>query len=373
MKRLIKKTKKLVKGMPSAVVVSILVHAGLFLLLGGLIIFKFIPQPPPKFEPPPPVVRPKMPLKKLQIKLKKPTKPKATAKIVAVVKQVKLTDIAFPDLPSGGMGAGIGGGADVVDFLDMPGLDDDDGLLGGEKSVGNDLEGTYYDIKRRRSGTYNGEENATWTRAIEEFIQKGWDTSTLARFYRSPVKRYATCVMVPTMSSSIAPSAFGEDPGSGLYWIVHYKGQIVYPEDITFRFWCAADGFMAVRVNGEMVLFDAWRYGRENFNVDWRNNNPQSNTYRLGHDTFMEVGDWVTLKAGVPQDIEVLIGDEGGLCALMLVVEVKGVDYPRNKQGGPILPVFKTGRLSHDLIDRIYMDLSPNECCLTHGPVFSDY
>lgn len=373
MKKLIQNTKRLIKGAPTAVVVSLLFHAGLFMLAGMLVIFTIVRPKEVAFEPPPPVKVPKMPLKKLQVKMKKPTKPKSTAKITAVVNRPDLHDIQFPDLASSGIGAGLSSGGEVVSFGDMPEFEEEEGLLGKEKSVGNDLEGTYYDIKRTRSGTYNGEENVTWIATVDKFIREGWDTTVLSRFYRSEGKRYATCIMVPSMSSSIAPSAFGEDPGSGLYWLVHYKGEIVYPEDITFRFWCAADGFMAVRVNGEMVLFDAWQYERENFSVRWRNNDSQSNIYRLGHNTLMEVGDWITLKAGEPQDFEVFMGDQGGLCALMLVVQVKGVKYPQNKQGGPILPVFKTAKLSHDLIDRIYFDLAPNECSLTNGPVFSDF
>ena len=38
----------------------------------------------------------------------------------------------------------------------------------------------------------------------------------------------------------------------------------------------------------------------------------------------------------------------------MLVVEVEGVDYPRNAQQGPILPMFKTAEPNHDLRDVIY-------------------
>ena len=373
MKRLFKKTQKLVKGMPSAVVASILFHAGLFVLAGVLVIFTILPPPLVEFEPPPKVKVPKMPLKKLQVKMKKPTKPKSTAKITAVVPKLDVHDIQFPDLASSGIGAGLSDGGEVVSFNDMPTFDDDDGLFGPEKSIGNDLEVTYYDIKRTRSGNYNGEENATWNAVAMKFLQQGWDTSVLARFYRAPKKRYATCVMVPSMSSSIAPTAFGEDPGSGLYWLVHYKGKLVYPEDITFRFWCAADGFMAVRVDNDMVLFGAWQSEIDDYKVDWRGNNPKRDTYYLGHGTRLEIGDWITLKAGVPRNLEVFMGDQGGLCALMLVVEVKGVEYPQNKQAGPILPIFKTAELSHSQIDRIYMDLAPNEACLTNGPVFSDY
>lgn len=58
--------------------------------------------------------------------------------------------------------------------------------------------------------------------------------------------------------------------------------------------------------------------------------------------------------------MEVLIGEEpGGVFCAMLVVEVEGVDYPMNKFGGPIHPIFKTAEPSPDLIDAIYYNLFP--------------
>jgi hypothetical protein len=368
---------RVVKGTSSAVVLSIAIHAGLFFLAGALVISRVMNNPETIFKAPPPAKVPKMPLKKLTPKVKKPSKPKSTAKIVAVVEKVALNQIQFPDLASSGIGTGISEGADVVTFGDMPSFDDGDGPIGNVVSIGNDLEGTYYDTKRRRGGTFNGSgrrgDPYTYRPAVEEFIESGYDTSSLAAFYRAPDKRYANCIMVPTMSSSVAPAAFGEDPGTGLFWLVHYKGQIVYPEDITFRFWAAADHFMGVRVGETDVLFAAWQGERDDFKVDWRGNDSKRDAYYLGYNTRLEPGDWVTLKAGEPQTLQVIIGDNGGLAAQMLLVEVKGVDYPQNKQGGPILPVFKTSPLSHDQIDAIYRDLPPNECCLTTGPVFSDY
>ena len=373
MKRLIRKTKNVVRGMPTAVVVSILIHVGLFFGATALVIFKFRPPPPVKFEPPPPVKVPKMPLKKLNVKMKKPTKPKSSAKITAVVPKLDLHEIQFPDLASSGIGAGLSGGGEVVQFGDMPSFEDEDGLLGKEKSVGNDLEGTYYDIKRSRNGSYNGEGVDTWRAALRNFLYSDWNVQAFSRFYRSPKKRYATCVMLPTMNSSAAPTAFDEDPGSGLFWIVHYKGQIVYPEDITFRFWAAGDEVLVVRVDDEVVAADIWPSCWQYYGSFWQGNDPERKKYRLGHNTTLEPGDWITLKAGEPKDIEIVMGDNGGLAALMLVVQVKDVEYEINEQGGPILPAFKTARLSHDLVDRIYMDLAPNEACLTNGPVFSDF
>lgn len=365
--------------MPSAVVLSILIHAGLFLLAGLFVVFTILPPKETAFEPPPPVKKPKMPLRKIQLKVKKPSKPKASAKLTAIVKKPDLHEIAFPDLPTGGMGSGIGGDDGVVSFIDLPSFEDEDGILGKEKSIGNDLEGTYYDFKRNSSGSYNGvggrgAANATpYLDAVNRFFNSGWKTTSLSRYYKSPTKRYASFVVVPTMSSSVAPSAFGEDRGSGIYWMVIYRGQIVHPEDITFRFWGAGDHFLGVRVNKEVVFFTAWQYERNDFNIDWKSNNSQRATYFFGYDTLLDVGDWITLKAGEPQDIEIAMGDNGGLCALALLVEVKGKEYPQNEQGGPILPVFKTEELTHAQMDAIYKDLYVDDCSLTNGPVFRDY
>lgn len=377
MKKRIKKKQKVVKGTSSAVLMSILIHAGLFFLAGVLVIFQVLDKKEMVFEAPPPFKPPPIPLKRLTPKVKKPSKPKSTAKITAVVEKVDLNQIQFPDLASSGIGTGISEGADVVTFGDMPSFDDDDGLLGNVVSIGNDLEGTYYDTKRRRNGSYNGSgdrgDPGTFVDLVVEFIRRGYDTTVFSSIYRSPVKRYANCVMVPTLSSSVAPAAFGEDMGSGLFWIVHYKGKIVYPEDITFRFWAAADHFMAIRVDEEDVMFAAWQGERDDFNVAWRGNDSQRDTYYLGYNTYLEPGDWITLKAGEAKELQIVMGDNGGLAAQMLLVEVKGEKYPQNIQGGPILPIFRTSTLSHDQIDAIYRDLPPNECCLTNGPVFSDF
>ena len=63
--------------------------AGLFFLAGALVIFKVLNPPAVEFKAPPPVKIPKMRLKKLMPKLKKPSKPRSAAKIVAIVEKVE--------------------------------------------------------------------------------------------------------------------------------------------------------------------------------------------------------------------------------------------------------------------------------------------
>ncbi len=269
--------------------------------------------------------------------------------------------------------AAYGGQASVC-MCGFPSPDDKVSPYGDSRSIGSDLEGTYYDCTRARTGRDIGMGVDAYQQAVGIVLKSDWDWKAFRRFYRAPEKRYITCMILPTMSSSAAPAAFGEDPGSGVYWMIHYKGTIVHPKDITFRFWGVGDEFLVVRLDKKIVFADVWPSNWDDIVGSlWNNNDSQSKRYRLGHNTTMNVGDWITLKGGEPVDMEIAVGDNGGLAALMLLVEVEGVEYERSRQGGPILPAFKTNEFSHDLLDLIYKDLAPGEACLTNGPVFNDY
>ena len=64
MKRIVKKTKGLIKGAPTAVLFSAVIHLILFAVFGGMVVFSVMKKMERKFTPPPPVERPKMELKK---------------------------------------------------------------------------------------------------------------------------------------------------------------------------------------------------------------------------------------------------------------------------------------------------------------------
>ena len=371
-KRLSKKNKGVVKGAPSGFVISLLVHAAAFSLAGLLVVFSVVNKEEKKFVPPKPVDRPKMKLKKPKVKVKKSAKPKSTTRIVTKVKRASMPDIQLPEMS--GLGDGLAG--DIGGFDIMPDLDEVT-LFGGGQTIGADLEGTFYDLKRTRSGSPlsvgTDPDDKTVDYALAQFIRKGWRSSALAKYYRSPKKLYATTVMVPLVSSFYAPPAFGEST-SGYAWAVHYKGQLVHHKDIRFRFWGQADDIMVVRVDGKVVL-DASRDGHYDVLESahkWSTSDSQSRQHMLGNLQSM-VGDWITLEAGMPQDLDVLFAEvPGGEFCAMLLVEVEGVEYEENFYGAPILPIFKTAQLTHELIDRISEHLVPGEASITSGPVFSD-
>ncbi|RKX37374.1 MAG: hypothetical protein DRP64_17300, partial [Verrucomicrobia bacterium] len=369
MKKLFKKREKIGKGMPSAVLLSIAIHAALFFLAGLLVVFTVVKNKEVEFEAPKAVERPKMKLKKPKVKVKKTSKPKPTTRIVTKVNRASMPDIQLPEMS--GMGESLGGGLAGFDL--MPDLGETT-LFGSGQSIGNDFVGTFYDLKRGRTGRPIPMDPDMYLKALRTFVVSGWKPSEIAKYYQSPKKLYATSFMIPTILSSVAPTAFGEDDTLGYCWAAHYTGKLVHKDGIQFRFWGQGDDILLVRVNGKLVLNACWPSDSEaQFTQFWQTSSSYSRRFYLGNNKSV-VGDWITLEPGVPLDMEVLIGEKpgGGYCA-MLVVEVEGVEYERGPQNNPILPMFKTSEPSLDLVDAIYRDLILGEASVTNGPVFSDY
>jgi hypothetical protein len=66
------------------------------------------------------------------------------------------------------------------------------------------------------------------------------------------------------------------------------------------------------------------------------------------------VGLWFELEPGVPVDVEVTAGEgNGGLCSCMLLIEQEGVEYEKNLEGMPVLPVFRTAEIPESEKNRI--------------------
>ena len=372
---------KVNKGAPSGFVISLIFHGVAFFVAGIFVVFTVLPKPKPVFEAPPVAERPKMSLKKPKVKIKKSSSPKPSSRIVANVKMAKMPEISIPDLV--GTGEGLMGGMGGVggDGFGMPGEGTVTNPFGTDFSTGNDLVGTFYDFKRRATGSQSSVDADPslvpndLDVIIHKFMKGGWKRSSLSQYYHSPRKLYSPCVCIGTVHSTLAPLAYGEDNTDGYAWAVLYQGKLVYHEDIKFRFRGVGDKFMGVRVDGKVVLLCVYNESvREYFSDIWTSRDGDSRVYPMGEDK-QEVGDWIELKAGVPLDIEIIMGDRhGGLIYHQLCVEVDGVEYEQNPfGGGPCLPVFKTDNLSRAQIDAIYLDTYSGDLCLTNGPVFTDH
>ncbi|MEI6891834.1 MAG: hypothetical protein V5783_06655 [Pontiella sp.] len=368
MKRTRMKGRGAVKGAPSGFVISLMVHAAACMLAGLLVVFTVQQKDGKTFVPPKPVDRPKMKLKKPTVKVKKAAKPKLTQRIVTKVKRASMPEIQLPEMS--GMGVGIVG--DIGGFDMVPDLTETT-IFGGTQTVGSDFEGTFYDFNRTRNGRILVLDSNTFKEAVGLFTrEEKWNPARFGKYYRSPRKLYASTFMIPMSLSALAPLAFGESDTEGKFWLAHYKGKLVHREGITFRFWGHGDDILIVRVNGEIVLNAAFP-GTEPVYSKWDNVTADDRKFYLGSQPAA-VGNWITLEPGVPLDMEVVLGEvPGGKFCAMLLVEEMGVEYERNRQNGPILPIFKTAPLTLALRDKIASLLYEGEASLIGGPVFNDY
>ncbi len=351
---------------------SLLVHAGAFFVAGLFVVFTVASKPDSAFQPPPPIERPKMKLKKPKVKIRKSSNPKPSSRIVSKVQSKKMPEIRLPDLV--GIGEGLlegSGGADGL-FLDIPDIGNLS-TFGNTESIGNDLVGTFYDLKRKRDGRVSSFDRSMFADVVLNFLRAGFDPEVLSKYYSSPNKLYTPYIMVPPTLSDLGPLAYGEPDIGGYLFLIHYTGVLVYPEDITFRFVGSSGDVLFAGLDGEVVLNAAW-WSNEDLYCPWYKGSASSHrTHMLGFQRAA-VGEWITLKAGEPRRIDVLMGeDPGGGFSAELLVEEKGVEYELNDCGAPILPIFKTSELSLDMMDVIYYEMVEDEACLTNGPVFCDF
>ncbi len=197
------------------------------------------------------------------------------------------------------------------------------------------LIGIFYDLKQTADRKPVKMDIGPYDDVIGKFIDSGWDESILDKFYQVSKPRFATQIYVPMIPSEDAPLAFGIDKWvKGGYWLVHYKAQVVPPHDGTYRFVGWADCEIEVAVNEKLVLASNW-FG----NPHLKESPPASAPGVEGH--VLQAGEWMDLKASDPVDLDILWGDNGGVCAAFLLLEEKGVTYQKDSGGFPILPVFQ--------------------------------
>ena len=350
--------------------VSVGIHVGFFLLLGGMVVFSVVKKMEKKFEPPPPVDRPKMELKKPKVKVKKRARPKASTRIVS--KNIQgMSQIQLPETSS--LGEGLGGGVGGFEMMPDPA---DMSLFGGKSSIsiGNDFVGTFYALTLDRQGKRNGQGRGNpYYRQIGRFLDSGWNPRSFSMYHRAPQKLYTTCFYIPMTASEFVPRSFGiPDEVYTLNWMAHYKGRFAAKESGIYRFWGRGENVQVVRLNGEIVLVGG-HIEAAKIMSDWRSTAKEHRKYYRGHGQ-MGVGDWFELEADVPQDFEIVFGDTGGAWTqCTLTIQKRGEYYQSNEDGAPILPAFKTAEIQQHLIDEITFSQIEGEGNLTSDMMFNIY
>ncbi|MBN2164162.1 MAG: hypothetical protein JXR25_13510 [Pontiellaceae bacterium] len=411
----------------SAFVVSVLIHGAFALIALTFVAVKVIIKADPTFDAVE-VNRPKMNLRKLQVPVKDQKKtqaPKLRQNLVAKPRLKNVT-ITMPDIVGvpGGMGAGPGGGLAGLGFaFDMD-------LFGSNRGSGNELIGTFYDLKQTPDGkptkigefVKNDDRGGATTEicsVIKGFVGSGFNDNRFKDYFKAPKLKYATALMMHSIPADAAPKAFGvEDQVNPSYWVCHYKGQIAAPESGKYRFCGLGDDVLLVRVGRRLVLDACWvEWIKRTSN--WISDSDEDRKFPLDTDGFkdvnyndvrtqiedaggldgsrqyysiigdlkvngqkyeggagplvsrMVIGDWFDLKKGQIVDIDILIGEiPGGAFGCRLMIEQEGKRYkPVVTDAGvfKILPAFMTAPVDPKLAEQ--MKINPRQVTLD-GPVF---
>ena len=156
-------------------------------------------------------------------------------------------------------------------------------------------------------------------KVINNFLGGNWDEKVLLDYYRSQDPMVAYQWSIPMSTPKDAVKAFGvESEVKPTHIMIHYKGAVTAPRDMTVRFLCILrGGVMAVRFDHNNVFFTS--YGKTQllntkpfeFKDDFPNYKSKAGYVK---------GKWFKVRAGEKYPVEIFIsmGEAGFGCGLMM-------------------------------------------------------
>ncbi len=256
--------------------------------------------------------------------------------------EVPVTDEANPSPMSGVdgvMGSSLAGSGDHG----ANGSPGGNPLFGAPDGSG--LQGDFYDLKQTPDKQPTNLDESAYYALLKKYLAQGWDDSVLNQYYKSKVPLYADSIAISTRPSEEAPKAFNlqNEVQPGL-WVVHYHGTVSAPAPGEYRFAGFGDNVLVVRVRGQLVFDGGWNPLSENNDLHealpfaFPSYVPFANT-GIG-DAHLKVGPTFRLAAD-PVDMDVLIGDDGGVCSFFLLIQKMDGNYEKTDDGTLKLPFFQ--------------------------------
>ena len=370
----------------SAMVLSLGVHLLFFIVAAFLVTMQVITPEETQFEAAPRSPR-KMELKKRQVpvelKQSRPTLRMEKKRFISPVATTMTADTTVIDRlsmrGSSDYGSGaLSGAAFTLSEIDLFGRN--------QRGSSREFVGRFYDLKQTKEGAPSDigrlvsqsrpfdstdpdaiEATEKYRQVLERFLS-GWNERILERYFCAPQQKYTTAFMMPIMDANDAPTAFGVgDAVKPSKWLAYYQGEIVAPKTGKYRFHGVGDDVLVVRVKNRVVLDGSIMNAS-----GWQSDDEMDDLFKSYNNWGMRVGDWFSLQEGKPVSMEVLLGEEpGGLFFAQLYVEMEGVTYPTRNEGAlqprPILPLFKTDKLSDEMFEKMKMNPS---WATRVGPIF---
>lgn len=157
-------------------------------------------------------------------------------------------------------------------------------------------------------------------------------------------------------------SFLGFPPGSEVgvspesKWVAWCKEHIHSERTTTFRFVAQSEGLLVIGVDGKLVFSNHSALGEMSDEA----------VVRAGvlpfseHAKYAYAGEWITIqkKKNITLDI-IMTPSEELRSETVLFVEEKGVEYPEDSIGNPILPLFSMVEIPEEVLEVIYKDVCP--------------
>ncbi len=102
-------------------------------------------------------------------------------------------------------------------------------------------------------------------------VANGLGEGNLAKYFKSPEPRSASGFAIPEQSFENAPNAFSLMNLQPNLWANIYRGKLVGPSDMKFRFAGFGDDALVVQVNGQDVFDGGWQLVLNDDNLHFRN------------------------------------------------------------------------------------------------------
>jgi hypothetical protein len=333
--------------------VSVLVHVLFAVIAIYLVVQTITPKRKLTFKGGPPSPNPSQRVMEHKVSLAKKQKTMSAPAPAKRITTTAMSKVALPEMPamptmdnsplskmsgmapgglgmtmgsSGGTGSSGGGGGGVPFF----------GLRTGEG-----LQGTFYDLKQTRARQPTGMTPEKYSDVVRRFVTGNWDeAASFSRYFKAPNPLIAQQIIVPAIQATEGPKAFDlADKVQPKMWVIVYRATVVPPYGGNVRFVGKGDDIMIVRFNGRVVL--DWSQPDAGKLSNWR---PHTKAYKYPFTNNFGVmpGDWVSVEAGKPYEMEVLIGERpGGGFQASLFIERGAGKYEKNSSGDPILPLFR--------------------------------
>ncbi|MBN2703525.1 MAG: hypothetical protein JXR23_04865 [Pontiellaceae bacterium] len=139
-------------------------------------------------------------------------------------------------------------------------------------------------------------------------------------------------------------------------WVAWCKEVMQVERSTTFRFVAQSEGLLVIGVDGKPVFNNDSALGELSEEAIVREGViPFSE-----HAAYAFSGEWISVGEGQVILLDIMMTPSEELRSeTVLFVEEKGVEYPEDSIGNPILPLFSTVEIPEEVLDVVYKDVCP--------------